>query len=136
MQIHASSPRITSTVPPSKHLLDENWQASAFKQFKKINPPSINFEHLLSQLRASFGGAWAGSHLHSHEFRVAHPVFTHNGDFLLELLPGSSSAPDNGLSLPKNICFAERENGANGVVAIANGSRTQYSKLTSPTVSV
>lgn len=127
MRIHISPPQITPTLSHYKHLT--NAQANAFKHFEQIFPSSLDFSHLLSQLKASFEGVWAGSHLRSHELRVAHPVFTWNGDFLLELLPRSETAHTNGLSIAKSISVSGKANGVNGTVTKANGSWIKSSKF-------
>ena len=85
MRIQSSPPQGT---PSLTHYIRINYaQNNAFERFKGVFLASLEFSGLVSELKTNFEGVWAGSHLRTHELRVAQgPVFTWHGDFLLELL--------------------------------------------------
>lgn len=123
MHIHLSPSQINSSLSHYHHI--STAQDNAFKHFREVFPSTLDFSRLVSELKTDFEGVWAGSHLHAHELRVAHPVFTCKGDLLLELLPRGEQTKaivgrkKQGMPGAKPI---QMNGGANGTMTKEKGS--------------
>ncbi|KAH8114471.1 hypothetical protein DFH11DRAFT_220480 [Phellopilus nigrolimitatus] len=88
LQIRLSSAQIVPQIR-SSHFAPgapgESTHAKIFKHLRDEFPSTVDFEGLMSELRATFEGAWSGLLVHAHELVIACPVFNRHGDLMFEL---------------------------------------------------